>query len=71
MDASARSRHGGKRDNAGRKPGGKLRVNVMLSPEEHAQAKALGDGNVSRGLAVALASSKSVQRPAPHGCGDA
>lgn len=55
--------HGGARENAGRKPSGKLRVNVMLSAEEHAQAKALGDGNVSRGLSVALARAQRATAP--------
>lgn len=55
--------HGGKREGAGRKPtldGGK-RTTVFLDAETIARAKALGNGNLSVGLRIAVRNAAAVQ----------
>ena len=55
------STKGGYRPNSGRPPGPhpgaahRTRRMILLSDEEHRQAKALGEGNISAGVRLALA----------------
>lgn len=66
--------HGGPRPGAGRPLGSRdpsaahrKRRMVLLSDEEYAQAKALGDGNLSAGLRVALDLAR-LQTPSHPSC---
>ena len=60
LQMAKKEKRGGARKGAGRKPSNRQRVQITISAEDDATARAAGNGNRSAGISAALAEWRKV-----------